>query len=221
MYGCDAETTEYISQRLSGSDLSSLHPMVLVVLFAELERDRLDKLVRRKISRLIQQIIGIADNNNYVPNLDHKNCQSLSPSLATSIKDWLEMGDLRNGLQAFKRKMHDMTEHLDEFQNKLLNPKRDKHRFAANLDPDTLNGLRETGVKMKERLKHLIDEFDEHIRKCANIIDGVGLASQLVSSHLHPSLEWACLSNRYDRNGTRSAAKTLSRTWTLRKTGSE
>ncbi|KAI0505640.1 hypothetical protein F5B22DRAFT_516044 [Xylaria bambusicola] len=179
MYGCDAETTEEIVRRLSGSDLPSLHPMVLVVLFAELERDRLDRLVRNKISRLIQQIIRISDNNNFTQTTDDKTMPPLSPSLATSIKDWLEMGDLRNGLQAFKRKMCDMTEHIDEFQDRLLNPKRDKSGFAASLDPDTLEGLRETGTKMKERLKHLIDEFDEHIRKCANIIEGVGLASQL------------------------------------------
>ncbi|KAI0867807.1 hypothetical protein GGS24DRAFT_495053 [Hypoxylon argillaceum] len=179
MYGCDAKTTENISRRLVGSDLSSLHPMVLVVLFAEIERDRLDNLVRNKISQLIQQIIGISDNNNYyTPNLDRKNFPSLSPSLATSIIDWLEIGELRNGLEAFKSKMLDMTEHIDEFQNTLLSPE-DKYGFVSSLDPDILNGLIETGVKMKERLKHLIDEFDEHIRKCANIIDGVGLASQL------------------------------------------
>ncbi|KAI1424893.1 hypothetical protein F5Y12DRAFT_785012 [Xylaria sp. FL1777] len=178
MYGCDSETTEDIIKRLSSSDLSELHPMVLVVLFAELERDRLDRLVRNKISRLIQQIVGIADNNNYA--LDDKNLSSLSPSLATSIKDWLEMGDLRNGLQAFKRKMRDMIEHMDELQDMLLDPRSNsRYGFATDLDPETLRGLEDTGAKIKERLKHLVDEFDEHIQKCATIIDGVGLASQL------------------------------------------
>ncbi|KAK5637227.1 hypothetical protein RRF57_012939 [Xylaria bambusicola] len=178
MYGCDAETTEVITKRLSSSDLSSLHPMVLVVLFAELERNKLDRLVRDKIGQLIQQIIGISDNN-YALTLDDRSSPSLSPSLAMSIKDWIEMGELRNGLKAFKRKMHDMMEHIDEFQGELLNPERDNHGFATRLSPDTLLGLQETSVKMKERLKHLIDEFDELIEKCANIINGVGLASQL------------------------------------------
>ncbi|KAI1314048.1 hypothetical protein F5Y03DRAFT_402305 [Xylaria venustula] len=177
MYGCDNETTEDIIRRLSSSDVSELHPMVLVVLFAEIERDRLDRLVRNKISRLIQQIIAITDNNNYT--LDNKSFPSLSPSLATSIKDWLEMGDLRNGLQAFKRKMQDMIEHVDELQEMLLNPQHDKYGFAADLPQETLRGLADTGAKIRERLKHLVDEFDEHIQKCATIIDGVGLASQL------------------------------------------
>ncbi|KAI1271356.1 hypothetical protein F5Y07DRAFT_392801 [Xylaria sp. FL0933] len=177
MYGCDEETTEDITRRLSSSDLPVLHPMVLVVLFAELERDRLDRLVRNKISRLIQQIISIADNNNFT--LEKKDLQPLSPSLATSIKDWLEMGDLRNGLKAFKRKMQDMIEHVDELQDIMLNPRNDQYGFAVDLAPETLRGLGETGTKIKERLKHLVDEFDEHIQKCATIIDGVGLASQL------------------------------------------
>ncbi|KAI0427517.1 hypothetical protein F5Y09DRAFT_29245 [Xylaria sp. FL1042] len=177
MYGCDEKATDEIIKRLSSSDLSVLHPMVLVVLFAELERDRLDRLVRNKISRLIQQIIGISDNNNYT--LENKNLQPFSPSLATSIKDWLEMGDLRNGLKAFKCKMQDMIEHVNELQELMLNPRNDQYGFAIDLAPETLRGLVETGTKIKERLKHLIDEFDEHIQKCATIIDGVGLASQL------------------------------------------
>ncbi|KAI3340164.1 hypothetical protein F4824DRAFT_436632 [Ustulina deusta] len=178
MFGCDNETTENIIKRLSNSDLPELHPMVPVVLFAELERDRLDGLVRNKISRLIQQIVGIVDNNPYAPG--NKNSSSLSPSLATSIKDWLEMGYLRNGLEAFKRKMQDMMDHIDEFQDMLLNPKDDiYYGFATDLDPETRRGLGDTGAKMKEQLKHLVDEFDEHIQKCATIIDGVGLASQL------------------------------------------
>ncbi|TGJ88275.1 hypothetical protein E0Z10_g452 [Xylaria hypoxylon] len=177
MYGCDNETTDNIIKRLSSSDLSELHPMVLVVLFAELERDRLDRLVRNKISCLVQQIVGITENRNYT--LDKTGLPSISPPLATSIQDWLEMGNLRNGLQAFKQKMRDMIEHIDELQDILLNPENDKYSFAANLDRDILRGLADTGLKIKERLKHLVDEFDEHIHKCATIIDGVGLASQL------------------------------------------
>ncbi|KAI3319259.1 hypothetical protein HD806DRAFT_509510 [Xylariaceae sp. AK1471] len=177
MYGCDKKTTEDVIRRLSNSDLLEFHPMVLVVLFAELERDRLDRLVRNKISQLIQRIISITETTNYT--LDSNDSSPLSPSLATSIKDWLEMGDLRNGLQAFKRKMQDMMEHVDELQDTLLNPDDDENNFAAKLDPKRLRDFRDTGMKIKERLKHLVDEFDEHIRKCATIIDGVGLASQL------------------------------------------
>jgi hypothetical protein len=176
--------------------------MVLVVLFAEMERDRLDKQVRKKISQLIQRIISITESSNYTT--DNKDSSLLSPSLATSIKDWLEMGDLRNGLQAFKRKMQDMMEHVDELEATLLNPENDKDNFAASLDPKRLRGIRDTGSKIKERLKHLVDEFDEHIRKCATIIDGVGLASQLVSAlfgWVIPSA--ADLSSLCDRNGIR------------------
>lgn len=180
MYGCDTKTAEDIIRRLSNSDLSEFHPMVLVVLFAELERDRLDRLVRKKINCLAQQIIGIADNSKYT--LGDENSHSLAPSLATSIKDWLEMGELRNGLQAFKRKIQDMIEHIDELQDILLNPENKKDGLAICLSPETLYGLKHTGVKIKERLKHLVDEFDEHIRRSATIIDGVSLASQLVNN---------------------------------------
>ncbi|KAI0859628.1 hypothetical protein F4860DRAFT_481690 [Xylaria cubensis] len=177
MFGCDDSTTQNIISRLSNSDIPEFHPMVLVVLFAELERDRLDRLVRNKISHLITQIIRTTEKKNYTLN-DRNSASSLSPSLATSIKDWLEMGELRNGLQAFKRKMQDMIAHADELQI-LFDPENDKFCIASDLDPEVLRGLRDAGSRIRERLKHLIDEFDEHITKCATIIDGVGLASQL------------------------------------------
>ncbi|KAI1749792.1 hypothetical protein F4782DRAFT_287842 [Xylaria castorea] len=176
MFGCDDPTTKNIISRLSNSDIPELHPMVLVVLFAELERDRLDRLVRNKISHLIKEIFRTTERKNYT--LNNKESSSLSPSLATSIKDWLEMGELRNGLQAFKRKMQDMIAHTDELQI-LFDPENDELSIGSDLDPEVLRGLRDAGSRIKERLKHLVDEFDEHIANCATIISGVGLASQL------------------------------------------
>lgn len=60
--------------------------------------------------------------------------------------------------------------------------KRKGESFTASPDSDTLSGLEETSARMKERLKHLVDELDELIRKCANIIDSVELESQLVTA---------------------------------------
>ncbi|KAJ3580538.1 hypothetical protein NPX13_g24 [Xylaria arbuscula] len=178
IYGCNSRITEEITNRLSTSDVSSLHPMLLVVLFAEIERNRLDRLVRDKISKLFQQIVNISTKRD-VSTLENQDFSSQSLSLAMSIRDWLQMGERRNELQTFKRKMCDMMEHLDEFQEKYLNLEKNEENFAASLDADTLSGLRETGMRMKERLKHLVDEFDELIGKCTTMIDGVGPASQL------------------------------------------
>ncbi|KAI1363884.1 hypothetical protein F5Y08DRAFT_340209 [Xylaria arbuscula] len=159
IYGCNAEITEEITNRLPTSDVSSLHPMLLVVLFAELERNRLDRLVRDKFTQLFQQIVNISTKRD-VSTIENQDSSSQSPSPAISILDCLNMGGLRNELQTFKRKI--------------------EANFAASLDADTLSGLHETGVIMKERLKHLVDEFDELIGKCTTMIEGVGLKSQLV-----------------------------------------
>ncbi|KAI8623223.1 hypothetical protein F5Y19DRAFT_481969 [Xylariaceae sp. FL1651] len=177
MYGCDEKMTDEIIGRLSNSDIAEFHPMVLVVLFAELERDRLDRLVRNKISQLIQRIINITENTSLLPG--RNDSPSPPTPLAMSITEWLELGDLRNGLQAFRRKIQDMTEHLDELQGALFNQNNENNNNIVGLDPQRLRGLEDTGMKIKERLKHLMDEFDEHIRKCATIVNGVGLASQL------------------------------------------
>ncbi|KAI1264935.1 hypothetical protein F5Y18DRAFT_71372 [Xylariaceae sp. FL1019] len=169
MYGCDKETTEEITQRLTNTDIEVFHPMVLPALFAELERNRLDRLARRKISQLLQRIISISEN----VNLEQYG------SAPASITEWLEMGEIRNGLLTFKRKMQDMIEHVEELQNTIFSVPDIKGPSQQGPDLERVTAFRVAGTKIEERLKHLVDEFDELIRKCATMIDGVTLASQL------------------------------------------
>ncbi|KAI1323068.1 hypothetical protein F5Y16DRAFT_20710 [Xylariaceae sp. FL0255] len=167
LYSCDESTTEDVIERLSTTDIEELHPMIMPCLFAELERDRLNGLVRIKISKLYQSIINISQNTNSASLAQ----STTSPALATSIEEWLDMGHLRNGLEAFKRKMQDMIEHVDELDSMLLR--------SWDIGESQIEAFRSAGAKIKERLKHYVDEFDELIRSSSNMIEGVSLASQL------------------------------------------
>ncbi|KAI1321939.1 hypothetical protein F5Y16DRAFT_413561 [Xylariaceae sp. FL0255] len=147
MYGCDNEVTEDIISRLSSSDIPEFHPMVLVTLFAEMERDRLDRLARRKISQMMQRIIDITENANITTKeSNHGSSSSSPPTLVVSINEWLELGGLRNGLRSFQKKMEDMKDHVDELHTGLLAEKGD---FAARLVTNLK--IAENGLRLAEQ----------------------------------------------------------------------
>ncbi|KAI1111665.1 hypothetical protein F5Y14DRAFT_464349 [Nemania sp. NC0429] len=99
--------------------------------------------------------------------------------------------------------MQDMIEHMDELQELLLNP---EPGFSTGIDPVTLHDLNIIGFKIKERLKHLVDEFDEHIRKSATIIDGVSLESQLEWNQI--GRKDTVMNLKIERNGLKVAQHT-------------
>ncbi|KAI0538520.1 hypothetical protein GGR58DRAFT_468104 [Xylaria digitata] len=174
IYGCSEDISEQIVRRLSNSDLLEFHPMVPVTLFAELERNRLDKLVNEKITALIQRIVNMTDSAYLTVGKDSR----AATSVALSITDCLEMGELKNGLQGFKRKILDMIQHTEELEGDVFNQSKRPNSWAV-LSEKQLDGLRDSGLKIKDRLKHLVDEFEMHIQKCETVINGVSLASQL------------------------------------------
>lgn len=45
---------------------------------------------------------------------------------------------------------------------------------------DRLGALNESGRRIKRRLLDLVDEYDEFIRKCTHVMDGMTLATQMV-----------------------------------------
>ncbi|GAW16302.1 hypothetical protein ANO14919_057270 [Xylariales sp. No.14919] len=182
MYGCDEDITNQIVRRLSNSDLLELHPMVPVALFAELEWNRLDKLVHEKTTALLQRIVNMM--NCLDPTMGRNRGEA--PSLASSIRDCLEMGNLKNVLQAFKRKVVDMIQHADELEVDVFNPSEGPGGETV-LSEAQLHGLKDSGFKIKDRLKHLVDELEGRVQKCEGIINGVSLASQLTAFSMTPS----------------------------------
>jgi hypothetical protein len=42
--------------------------------------------------------------------------------------------------------------------------------------------LKNSGILIKRRLRELVDEYDEHVRECSTVIDGLSLATSTVST---------------------------------------
>ena len=88
---------------------------------------------------------------------------------------------LKHGLQNWQAQLVKMIEHVDELGNT---------DFGLTTTADTrtaeyqskLEALRKTGIRIRARLRDLVDEYDEFIRKCRHMMDMMTLATQIVGS---------------------------------------
>lgn len=118
---------------------------------------------------------------------------------------WLEISWLKNGLENWKRELQKMIAHCEELRRAEFHiPDRD---FGSSTESTPVNAhysgdtfyeqkggtcsqkIKEVGdlevaeVWIRKKLTELEGEYDEKIRACTTVIDGMALAAQLVSRH--------------------------------------
>ncbi|CAM1510784.1 Fc.00g082970.m01.CDS01 [Cosmosporella sp. VM-42] len=96
---------------------------------------------------------------------------------------WLEISRLRNGLGNWQRQLHKMIDHVDMLNATEFSWEKPSSNGGFQSNPK-LRQLFEAGSRIKERLQVLVDEYDEHMRDCTHIMDGLNLATQLELSHI-------------------------------------
>lgn len=112
--------------------------------------------------------------------------ESRSPYLLTKKLEpptadlWIQISRLRNGLGNWQCQLRNMINHVEELGSTEFAS--DKPSSYANVQQ-----FREVGVRIGERLQELVDEYDEYIRECTHIMDGLTLATQLVRKERNSS----------------------------------
>lgn len=92
---------------------------------------------------------------------------------------WLEISRLRNGLGNWQCHLRKMIGHIEELNATEFDW--NKHPGSGAIHSKAkLRQVHEAGERLKERLQELVDEYDEYIRECTHIMDGMTLATQLV-----------------------------------------
>ncbi|KAL5596243.1 hypothetical protein FOVSG1_009932 [Fusarium oxysporum f. sp. vasinfectum] len=83
---------------------------------------------------------------------------------------------LRIGLQNLQTQLRKMIDHVDQLHDTDL----DLPVAARVPNSQTrLHIIQDVGVRLKTRLQDLVDEYDEYIRQCTHIMDGLTLVTQL------------------------------------------
>lgn len=173
------------------------HPLTLPTILADIERGRLFEKVDQLVKKLIKKAVhissapgtlvsstnagGIKPEGSGQPNVTTESPEEL-------MKLWLRVNGLRRGLEAWKTELQKMLSHCREltFEKPAAALFEDLDGSTVTcdekLEQDEITDLEESGVRIGQRLQELIGEYDERIRECTMIIDGMALATQLVSS---------------------------------------
>ncbi|KAI1498697.1 hypothetical protein F5X99DRAFT_315327 [Biscogniauxia marginata] len=199
LYGCCERARAKFINRLSSCDFGAYHPLMLPTIFAEVERDRHFDILSPLLTELVNrvEVMGVADAEEVVSDQSSQSGSSTSeqPSPATQAPEhymqlWLKISWLKNGLENWRQELEKMISHCDELRrSKFYIPDRsfessvdvfDKEKSTLALF-DELADLEDSGSRMQQRLLELKGEYDDKIRACTTIIDGMVLAAQLVS----------------------------------------
>lgn len=177
--GGDVSTADIIIEKLSNLDCEVFHPILLPAIYADLERDRHAELVEKTINNPSQRVYDIARRQGC--HSDASSSEDSSRRGDESFMVWVKISGLKNSLENWRRQLLKMVDHVDDLERRNYGMEREGHDIAEN--EKRLRALRESGARIKQRLLDLIDEYDEYIRNCGYTMEGMNIATQLVSSN--------------------------------------
>lgn len=188
LFGCTATMERQVLNRIAGTEEHVFHPLLLPGIFAELERTRMVDIVEATIDEIEGAIFeldtGIGTSNNKASS---ESSEDVHVGGARYVRRtvWLNTTFLRNRLQIWKMQLTKMVAHVDELSetdfgsySELFNVRSagDELKRAQLRVADA--SLRQTGMMIKDRLRALIEEFEEKIEDCSMRVDGMTIATQ-------------------------------------------
>lgn len=177
LFGCSREQEKTVISCLKQAGEDVTHPMVLVEILAELERQRQFKVVDNMINELEMQIFEL-DRETVTAWNQHGTAQAERNRRKT--KAWMNMSFARNALPAQKALLTRMHKHVDEPETAYRDAEIARSDLGTKLLDLDGDRIRVAGLMMKDRLLGLVDEYEEKIRDCSMRVDGMAMAEQLV-----------------------------------------
>ncbi|KAK1676305.1 hypothetical protein BDP55DRAFT_662258 [Colletotrichum godetiae] len=182
MYGCTQPVLDLTVKCLKNTGGQALHPLIMPVIFAELERKRLLDLLDMEKTSLEQRILelesklrgedqnSISEKADSEPVLRTRDCES--------TKLWIDVSKLQNGLHSLRIQLQNMVEHSENLAATYYKPpSEDSGEIDEHLE------VRRAGAKIQMRLREIIDELGSKIRSCESLLGGMSLAAQMESNY--------------------------------------
>uniref|UniRef100_A0A0D2XXL1 Uncharacterized protein n=1 Tax=Fusarium oxysporum (strain Fo5176) TaxID=660025 RepID=A0A0D2XXL1_FUSOF len=124
------------------------------------------RLVSSLIHSRAAKLVSQPKTNSYQPQEEQE----------PAVLLWQNISFLRIGLQNWQAQLRKMIDHVDQLHDTFFGLP-----VAARVpnSQTRLHILQEVGGRLKTRLQDLVDEYDEYIRQCTHIMDGLTLETQL------------------------------------------
>lgn len=205
LYGCCKKARQKFVNRLEQSQFAAHHPLLLPTIFAEYERERHFELVQPLTHKLVSRVeaLDVADHQQAEPG-DLSDAPQEGDEPEAYVQLWLRISWLKNGLENWREELNKMIAHSDMLLEMKLHVRCPSKDTSDSTDSTPINGsfsadafqvenngshasdeenkLQDAGRRIHQRLLELRGEYDEKIRACATVIEGMALAAQLVSS---------------------------------------
>ncbi|KAG7075560.1 protein kinase [Colletotrichum scovillei] len=148
-------------------------------IFAEIEKDRMAKVVERTVSDIEGAIFELGTGNPVEGDtVQEEDKIDMRHSRRTS---WLNTTYLRNSLRAWKSQLRKMADHVGEplnFEGTTLGGNLSGALDGEPLTTQTDNGIARTSEMIMDRLHALIEEFEDRIQDCTMSVEGMTIATQ-------------------------------------------
>ncbi|KAH8652264.1 hypothetical protein BX600DRAFT_472188 [Xylariales sp. PMI_506] len=167
-FGCPKSAELEIIRRLSLCKPEALHPLILPGIFIEFERNRHLNIVEAVMDDVEKTIVGIEFEAEDV-DADQKN--------RAKRVQWLDTTYLRNSLLTWTTQLVKMVEHTEELEKTMLTQDMEYLKDEDNVDANR-EQVRRMGAKIKDRLRVVINEYEDKVRECTMRLDGMTMATQ-------------------------------------------
>lgn len=185
LFGCTASIEKKVLNRLAETKEYGFHPLLLPGIFAELERERMVEVVESTIDRVEEAIFEL-DTGSSVTGSSRETSETGHPSGARYVRRtvWLNTTFLRTRLRIWKTQLHKMIEEIEQLSSdqsilapgaydKVFGYMEDQHAGQYNHSP-----VQRTDGLIRDRLRAIVEEFDEMIGDCSMRVDGMTIATQ-------------------------------------------
>ncbi|KXH68994.1 hypothetical protein CSAL01_06611 [Colletotrichum salicis] len=179
LFGCTADVEKNVFNRLSRAKDRVSHPMILPGIFAEIERDRMAKVVEKTVDDIEGAIFELGTGNPVEGDtLQEEDKIDMRHSRRTA---WLNTTYLRNSLRVWKGQLRKMVDHIAEPMSFDENPPRNGADVKLIVESQRVQrdfGMDATSKMISDRLRVLIEEFEDRIQDCTMSVEGMTIATQ-------------------------------------------
>lgn len=187
LYGCSKRMllhAKEFTDKICDS-ATALHPLILPVMFMELERKRLFDNFDRQKSRIYARIIDmerrlvVKDDSSESSGDSEKGWAEDATEGWEATRLWMEASSLNSGLESFRVQLEGIVEHSGWLSEKY---------FAAEGGVHDYDEERDVGRGIEGRLQEIMDECKSKGRSLETLLKGMSLATQMVITPVHAPL---------------------------------
>jgi Mg2+ and Co2+ transporter CorA len=167
IYGCNNRQMEKLEKRIRSAGFAVQHPLLIVGIFAELERERLVGLSDDLVDNFTLKS-DILESACWNPESDmgsEKSQQHLSLCIRSRI--------LIDHIRAVKRQLRKLLDHVDETDSWLL-----QARSVSKEESQRVIRMEKVGHQIRKRIREIMDEYDDKIDECSMMSENLSLTMQ-------------------------------------------